>query len=209
MTTTSPSWLPSWPVTFRDIEDAYLRTVPRQYPGGLYKEGTDERRDLDSTAVVVSWVAQGGEWIKRRIFPQYDDDGLALPLWEECYAIARAATIAARQTAIITHCRLMLGTATKPVIQRIMAPIFGVDPADIDFSFATLASVNAFNESEDEGRAYVLSRIHIHTNGTAAPDRVRALDAIAKLKPAWIQITVGQYQQTKWGTQGGWGTSCW
>lgn len=195
---------------FADIQAAYLLSVPRQYPAGLYGDGTDERKDLDTEAVALSWVAQGGEWIKRRVFPQYDVDGLFLHIFEEAFSIQRAATIALRQAAIISYCRLMLGTATKVTVQRIMAPAFGLDDyTDIDFSFASVASVDAFAHTDEPGRAYALGQIHIHTNGTDAPDMPRALDLIAKWKPTWLRITAGKYQQTIWGTQGNWGEACW
>lgn len=208
MTTTSPGWFDSWPSVFKDLEDAYLRTVPRQWPMGLYAEGTDERKDLDSTAVVLAWVAQGGEWIKRRVFPQHDSLGQFLALWEECFSITKAATIALRQQAIIAYCRLMLGTATKATIQKIMAPIFGVsDYTDIDFAFGSIADIDATGYTGAD-RAFVLCHFHIHTNGTHAPDRPRALDAIAKFKPTWIRITVGQHKVCKYDTQGGYDTAC-
>ncbi len=208
MTTTSPSWFLSWPSTFADIESAYLRTVPRQWPGGLYRDGTDERRDLDSAAVVLSWVAQGGEWINRRIFPQFDDDGQFFHIWEEAFAIQAAATVALRQAAIIAYARLNLGTATKEVIQRIMAPIFGVDYTDIEFSFGSYADI-AGGGYTGNNKAFLLCHFHIHTDGAAAPDRPRALDAIARFKPTWIRITVGQYKTLKWDTEGEWDTACW
>lgn len=209
MTTTSPSWFPSWPSVFADIEDAYLRSVPRQWPAGLYDDGTDERRDLDSTAVVVSWVAQGGEWVKRRIFPQYDTDGLFLHIFEEAFAIQRAATVALRQAAVIAYARLMLGTATKEVIQRIMAPIFGFDDSYtvVDFAFASLADIAAAGYTGN-AKAFVLCHFHIHTRGTAAPDRPRALDAIARFRPTWLRITVGQHKTAKYDTTGGYDTAC-
>lgn len=208
--TTSPSWFPSWPSTFKDIEDAYLRTIPRQWPAGLYNEGTDERRDLDAIAVVMSWVAQGSEWIRQRVFPQYDDGAMMLPLWEEALSLSKSATIALRQAAVIAYCRLMLGTATKATIQKIMAPIFGVDDyTDIDFSFASFANIDAFTFTDEWARAFILCHFHIFdNNGTHAPDRKRALDAIAKFRPSWVRVTVGQHQYAKYDTQGGYDTAC-
>ncbi len=210
MTTTSPSWYPSWPSAFQDVEDAYLRTIPRQWPPGLYAEGTDERRDLDSTAVALSWVAQGGEWIKQRIFPQRDTGGMFTGLWEEAFSIARATTLAARRNAIIAYCRLMLGTATKQTIQHIMAPIFGVDdPSDIEFAFASWDKLDATTFTDEWGRAFAMCHFHIyHDGGTSAPDRPRALDAIAKFAPTWIRVTVGQHQTAKYDTQGEYDTAC-
>jgi hypothetical protein len=208
VTTTSPSWFDSWPSSFKDLEDAYLRSIPRQWPQGLFNDGTDERRELDAIASVISWTAQGGEWIKQRIHPQHDANAQFLHLWEECFALARAATTALRQSAIISHCRLMLGTATKEVIQRIMAPVFGVDdPALIDFSFASRADIDASGYTGSD-RAFLLCQFHIHANGSGTLDRPRALDTIAKWKPTWIRVTVGQHKTAKYDTQGGYDTAC-
>jgi hypothetical protein len=211
MTTTSPSWFPSWPAGFPDLQAGYEQNVPRQYPEGLYTEGTDEYLDLLAEARILSWVRQGGEWILRRFFPHYDSLGQFLSFWEDVLRLVPAATIALRQNTIISHVRYNLGTAIKANIQAIFAPIFGVeDPARIGFSFASTASIIAFAPETDEAWAQLLNTLHIYdVNETAEPDRTRALDAIRAKKPTWQTWTVGQYQDLKWTTQGGWSTACW
>lgn len=209
--TTSPSWYPTWPTAFRNIEEDYLQTVPRQYPLGVYREGTDERRDLDAVAVVLSWIAQGSEWIQRRIFPQLDSSAMFLHLWEECFSIVAGATTAARQQAAIAYCRLMLGTATKETIQKIMAPAFGasVDYDEVGFSFASFADVAATTFTDEWARAYALTRLHIyHIPETADPDISVALDLIARWRPTWLHVSVGRYETLVWGV-GKWGQAAW
>lgn len=209
MTTTSPSWFPSWPSGFRDIEDAYVRTIPRQWPRGLYDKETDEYRDLEAIAVVLSWVAQGGEWIKQRIYPQYDSGSLFLALWEECLGLAKRGTIALRQAAIIGWLRMIGGNAKKAALQKIFAPIFDEDdPADILFSYSTLAQAVTAAPDSNEGWAQVLNTLHIYSANNNEPDWKAMWDMIRLLKPPWQRWGGGPYQQLKYDTQGGYNTAC-
>jgi hypothetical protein len=211
MTTTSPSWFPSWPASFPDLEEIYLKSVPRQFPWGLYEdETTDEYKDIQAMAVVFSWVAQGGEWIKRRIFPQFDSGAMFLGLWEECYNIARRATTAARQNAIIAYMRHMRGTATKEQLQAIFAPIFDeADPSKILFAWATPAQIHALNPDTQAEYNAGINSLHVyHTTGNI-PDWAALWDTIRAVQPTWIRMSGGEYKTLKWDTQGGWDTACW
>lgn len=213
MTTTSPTWFPSWPTTFPDVQDAYELSVPRQYPEGLYEEGTDEWLDIKSQSIILSWVAQGSEWIQRRIFPQLDAGAMFLHLWEECLAVVQRATTADRQAAIVSSARNARGTATTEKIQNIFAPIFGIDPEDVAFEYATRADIETAAPDTNQGWAKCLNMLHIYDiNETAVPDRDMAEDAIAICKPTWQLWSVGQYKRLKWGVtgaEGAWNQATW
>jgi len=213
MTTTAPDWLPTWPATFADVEAAYAESVPRQYPEGLYQQGTDEYTDLVAQSVVLSWVRQGSEWVIRRIFPQLDTDGLFLGLWEGCLGVVQRATTAGRQAAIVASARYGRGTATTEKIQNIFAPIFGIDPGDVAFRWATLAEIATAGPDAGAATAKCHNMLHIYdANETAEPDRTLAEDAIALCKPTWQTWSCGRMQYLKWGAHandGAWNERVW
>lgn len=209
--TTSPSWFPAWPSSFPDLESTYAETIPRQFPEGLYDNAeSDEYKDIQAMAVVFSWVAQGGEWIKRRIFPQFDTGAMFLHLWESCFGIAMRATTTLRQNAIIAHMRYMRGTATKEQLQAIFAPIFGTaDPSDIEFSYCSLADAVTAAPDTQAGWNQILNTLHIYSACGNVPDWDALWDTIRAVQPTWQRWGGGSYKQLKWDTQGGWDTACW
>jgi hypothetical protein len=170
---------------------------------------SDEYADIQAMGVVFSWIAQGAEWIKRRIFPQFDSDAQFLNLWEECYGLVTRATTALRQNAIIAYMRYMRGTATKEQLQAIFAPIFNEEnPAKILFSYATLAQIAAANPDTQEGYNQALHTMYVyHTSGNE-PDWDSLWDTIRSVKPTWQIWGGGPYQQLKYDTQGGYDTGC-
>jgi len=210
MPTTSPPWFPSWPASFPDIEDIYLKAIPRQFPWGLYEDTTtDEYKDIQAMGVVFSWVAQGGEWIKRRIFPQFDEDAMFLHLFEECYGVAKRATTALRQNAIIAYQRYMRGTATKEQLQAIFAPIFDEeDPSQIEFSYASTAAVIAQDPDTPEGWAQALNTMFVYHVGGNSPDLAALWDTIRAVMPTWQQWFGGSFQGALYDTKGGYNTAC-
>lgn len=210
MTTTSPDWFPTWPASWPDLEDVYTQTIPRQFPEGLYDDvDSDEYADIQAIGVVFSWIAQGSEWIKRRIFPQFDDDAMFLHLHEEAFGLVKRATTTLRQNAVIAYMRYMRGTATKEQVQAILAPAFNTeDPNEIAFSYATLAQVVAANPDTQEGYNQVLHTLFIYHTGNNVPDWDILRDSIRSIKPTWQVWEGGSYQYTKYNTQGGYNIGC-
>lgn len=210
MTTTSPDWYPVWPAGFPDVQGSYEATVPQQYPQGLYYEDSGEHQDQQAQGVVFSWIAQGSTWIRRRFFPQYDVEAQFLPYWEDALALIAAATVTLRQNNIYAALRHMRKTATKNVVQTIFAPIFGQDdPARVAFSVPQDDQILAAAPDTEQQWARLTNTMHIHdADETAVPDRSAGLDAIEKTRPTYQHWTIGQYQGTKYDTQGGYDISC-
>ena len=211
MTTTSPSWHEAWPTDFPDLEAVYRQTVPAQFPD-LYDDlDSDEAKDIDATAKVLSWVAQGSQWIRGRLFPQKDTTAIFLDLWETALGILAKGTIALRQRAVIRSFRYSLGTGTEAAVRAIFAPIFGDEdnPAAVEFASPSAAEIAACVTTE-EGWAMATTSLHIyHAAQTTAPDRPSAVDAMEQTKPAHETWSAGQYKTLKWDTEGGWDTACW
>lgn len=206
MTTTSPSWWPAWPSGFPDVQDAYERIFPGQFPEGLYSnQESDEYKDIKAKARIFSWARQGGEWVLRRFWPHLDTLGQFLGFWEEQLAIARRAKIQLRQNAIISYLRYNLGTATKANVQAIFAPVFGLpnNPERVAFSYPTYAQVAATNPTTDQEWADALNKLYIYdADETNAPDRQQFEDAAQSTKPTWQGWYGGQYFDALYNTQG-------
>jgi hypothetical protein len=212
MTTTSPSWFPSWPSDFPDIQQDYEQTVPEQYPAGLYEPGSDEYKDIQATAQVFSWIAQGSMWIRRRLWPHFDTSGLFLDLWEDAFGLVARSSITERVANITRSARNKLGTATKANVQAIFAPVFGdnADPSTVAFASPSSSDIAANPPDSAEGWARALNSMHIYdANETTEPDRVEGTDAVNATKPTYQRWTYGRYNKAKWDTQGTWDHACW
>jgi hypothetical protein len=212
MTTTSPSWWPTWPTSFPDISGVYDQTIRPTF-GNLYEDVTsDEYKDVGAIAEVFSLVAQGSTWIRNRVFPHLDSDAIFMDLWETALGILQRGTVADRQNVLLRTIRYTLGTATDAATRAIFAPLFG-DPGNPDavvFTSPSAADLEANPPTTEEGWARATTSLHISHNGeTTEPDRKAALDAIEQCKGAHETWTVGLYASAKWDTQGGWDTACW
>jgi hypothetical protein len=210
MTTTSPSWMPSWPTSFPDIGAIYDQTIRRQF-GNLYDDATsDEYADVTTIAECIGVIAQMSTWIRRHLFPQFDDDALFMDLWESAFGVAQRVSATARRTAIIRAMRYSLGTATKEAVQAIFAPVFqsADDPSTVAFECASNHTVSC---NTDEGFRRANTHLHIYDSAEGTePDEATAKAAIAATKPAHETWTVGRYKTFQWGSSGGtWGNSCW
>lgn len=211
--TTSPSWWPTWPTTFPDVEAVYHETVPAQFPDLYGDLGSDEAKDIDAIAAVLSLVAQGSQWVRDRIFPQNDSGGLFLPLWEGAFGIVVKGTMAVRQAVVIRSARYKLGTGVESAVRAIFAPVFGHpdDPTVVSFLSADSTWLGSHGGSmSDEGWAKALTSLHIYSAGAAdAPDLPSGRDAAEQTKPAQETWSVGQYGTALYDTDGGYDTACW
>jgi hypothetical protein len=215
MTTTSPSWWPTWPTSFTDLSGIYDQTVRRTF-GNLYEDvQSDEHKDVGAIAEVFSLVAQGSMWIRNRLFPQVDTDAIFIDLWETAFGILQRGTVTDRQNVILRTARYTLGTVTDAAARAIFAPLFG-EPGNANaVTFTTIGAAGIADLQNDPGTtedqwAKATTSMHIsHTGETAEPDRSAALDAIEQSKGAHETWTIGQYKSLKWDTEGGWDTACW
>jgi hypothetical protein len=211
LTTTSPSWFPTWPAGFPDVQDEYQQTVPRQFPAGLYGASSDEHLDIVSIGEIYSWLRQGSTWVSRRLWPHLDVTGEFVGLWESALGLVAAFNVTTRRDNVLRALRYHLGTATEAAVQAIFAPLFGFadDPGSVSFASPSAADIAAAGPSNEGEWAGATNTMHInHTNETAAPDRTAVDAAIEQTKPTYQEWSAGQYQTCKYDTEGGYGTAC-
>jgi len=212
MPTTSPSWFDAWPADFPDVQDAYADTIPAQFPRGLYDDlESDEAKDIGVMSRVLSWVAQGSQWVRGRIFPQHDADGIFIPTWEDILGLPARGFLAQRQRAIVRYLRYSMGTATSGAVKAIFAPLFGEEGNTdaVAFAVPTLAQIVTAAPEDDSQYAQATCSMHIyHATETTEPDRRLVLDAMTQSQGGHERWTCGQFRLAKYDTQGGYDTAC-
>jgi hypothetical protein len=210
--TTSPTWLPTWPAGFPDVQDEYQQTVPRQFPAGLYGASSDEHLDIVSIGEIYSWLRQGSTWVSRRLWPHLDVTGEFIGLWENAFGLVAAFAVSTRRDNVLRAMRYHLGTATESAVRAIFAPLFGFadNPGSVSFASPTHAQVAAAGFDSEDGWAMATNSLHIYpTDEGAIPDHAALDAALEQTKPTYQRWTAGQYKYAKWDTQGTWDHACW
>jgi uncharacterized protein YmfQ (DUF2313 family) len=196
-----PSWFPtvSRPSNWRDYSAIYRKVLPREWPPGLWRLGSEGLKDLYALAESLAMVRDRLEWVLVAYFPAYDTNGVFLGHWESVFGIAPADTIAERQNRILAYMRALRAAMTAAQLKVTFARAFGSDdPADVSIDSPDPADVTAIETLGEITYVFNNNQLHIYSTGeTTEPDFKIADDLVDRLVPSGQIWSVSQYQYAK------------
>ena len=211
----TPSWLPTWPTGWPDIEARYKALVGSMVPRGLFDPDGENAADWAAIGEALGQVRKLIEWVLGNSLPHRDSEGMFLWRWEELLQLVARGATATRQAWIVARLR-QRGTETLSLAKAVMAGAWG----EIDGSFLSVYHQDPAVYYAERGgyttdAAYdIREQQYLHFYPTAedvAPDWDIAADLIARFAPTWAYWTVGRYKVMEYdgGADSGWDRGHW